>query len=49
MLLDFSQQRIPKWHILNALIYYHPNIVSVPWAPTQDGKWGGGGEGQGKI
>ena len=42
MLLDFSQQRIPRWHTIHALIYDASKIVSVPWAPTQIGKWGGG-------
>ena len=34
MLLDFS----PRWPILHALIYDASKIVSIPWAPTQDGK-----------
>ena len=48
MLLDFSKQCIPRWHTLHALIYDISKIVSVPWAPLQDGKCGGGA-GQGKI
>ena len=45
MLLDFSQQCIPRWHILHSWICYASKMVNVPWAPTQDGKLGGGGGG----
>ena len=41
VLIDFSQQRFPRWYILHALIYYASKMISVPWAPWQDGKLGG--------
>ena len=41
VLIDFSQQRIPRWYILHALIHDASKTVSVPWASWQDGKLGG--------
>ena len=43
VLLDFSPQRIPRWHTFHALIYYASKMISVEWVPVQEGKRGGGG------